>query len=210
MPAILPGETIPELPIEAIHDYILQSAAGVENSPVGYDPKTLELPARDSIKVDVALAIVTDKLFEPPLFSEEQRAAFNALETKLVARAGDPKLGGRIVRNVTPPSELKLVSRAPGKPAASDQFLRNPDERASYFFQLDKPLQIEETIKVHAEAQIGGKTAKSIERTVVQVLPPKMDNLHYREYRPAYFYYLPPEGPRKVENLDQRRRLLAV
>src|SRR5258708_21662469 len=84
--------------------------------------------------------------------------------------------------------------------------LVNMDERKSvYGGKLPK---VEESNFLHAEGRFGERRAKSVERKVVSVQPPKMIRLTYQEFRPAYYYYLPPYGPRGDETLDQRPALL--
>jgi len=204
--AILPGEKLPQLPLDEINDYVVRLASGMESSPVGYDASKLELPDAKNINVDLALAALADTEFEPQLFTPQQQQEFAALGEKLAQRAADPSQGGRMLRNVRPPEELKIVATRLDTQRRQTGKLRASDER-NFVFQLDKPLQIDESIKFHVEGQFGGITAKSIERAVTLVLPPKLEFLNYKEYRPAYFYYLPPEAPR-ADTMDQRRKLL--
>ena len=204
---VLPGEALPELPLDRIHAYLIALAEGDEGSPVGYNKGALELPDRNNIKVDLVLAVVGDKNAVNPLFTAEERQAFETLAAKLEQRAADPKLGGRQLRNVAPPERLYLVySSLETAGGGGELDLINLDERNNVY--TGRLTKVEESITLYVEGRIDEHKPRSRERQVTSVQPPKMLAMTYQEYRPAYYYHLPPYGPRGDETMDQRRKLL--
>jgi hypothetical protein len=253
LPKVLPGETVPELPIDQINAYQAALAAGDASTAAGFDERQLEAQDKNSIKVDLVLAAARDPKFlavyrdhlafatgdpevikamsqailnpeeeQPALkpFTEKARKVIEpilALDGKLAARAADPKLGGRLVRQVAAPDRLtlvytslelkdgKLVPKSEGR-EGGEVDLVNLDDRANvYGAKLPK---LEDPIKIHVEARIGDLRPRTVERIVDLVMAPKMSAISYQEKAPAYFYHLPPLGPRGDETMDQRRRYL--
>jgi hypothetical protein len=207
------GEKLPELPLERVHAYMKTLADGDESSPVGYDHGALEFPGAGDVRVDLVLAAVADPALAPPLFTDDERRQFAALEARLVRRAADPKLGGRLLRNVPPPDRLVLVYTnleykdgvlVPKDGSGGEVDLLNFDARRNvYEAKLPK---LEEPVSFYVEARVGDRRPRSVERTVDLVLAPKMTAITYQEFRPAYYYYLPPYGQRNDNTIDDERR----
>jgi hypothetical protein len=207
------GATLPELPLERVHAYMKTLADGDESSPVGYDHAGLEFPGAGDVRVDLVLAAVADAALAPPLFTEDERRQFAALEARLVRRAAEPKLGGRLLRNVAPPDRLVLVYTnleykdgvlVPKDGSGGEVDLLNFDGRRNvYEAKLPK---LEEPVSFYVEARVGDHRPRSVERTVDLVLAPKMTAITYQEFRPAYYYYLPPYGQRNDNTIDDERR----
>lgn len=219
LPRIVDAKEVPELPLEAINEYIIAISSGDERSPVGFDKTRLKLPTRDDATVDLVFAAVESA--DHLSLTQEQVDAFATLKQSLAAIAESPKRGGRLVRHVNAPGEATLVygnndSKFRGRSALK------PMSARPNVFQLEQPVKLDDTFAVMpsakpadgepkekfvplvAEATVAGRTLKTDPRSVVLVSPPKLQSLTYQEFRPAYFYYLPPAGPR-VNTIDERR-----
>ncbi len=202
---------IPPLPLERIHAYLFRQTEGDAESPVGFNAAAIDYPTADNIKVDFALAAIFDE--ELGNFTQEERDAFKQLERKLEQRAGDLKLGGRLIRQINPPDELKLCYRVvksksdPGKDSqVIKQSLRVLDDRKNVY-SLDQKLKFANPVRLDIEATVNKKTVRSSERFVDMIQPPIIETLEYQEFRPAYYYYLPPSSP-LAGTIDERRKLL--
>ena len=230
LPKLVAKNEIPNLPIERIHAYMLNLTAGDERSPVGFDKTTLQLPKTDEVPVNLVMSIVGDFDSTAVTFSDDERDEFAHLAKRLNAEAADPKLGGRLIRKVRPPENLELIyGETPLSVQKGRSVLAVSDDRKNVF-SLEQPVKLDDTfvvrvyapdgqvlskrlasfdgsIPIHAEVMIDGQVMQTPLKKISLVRPPKVQQFDYQEFRPAYYYYLPPTSPR-ADTIDQRRRLL--
>ncbi len=205
LPNVLEADKIPELPLDRIQAYVVGMTAGDERSPVGYDKKSLKLPKRDDIPVDLALAVLGDLTSPLAAFSDSEREAFVKLEKNLDAKARDVRLGGRLIRRIDAPGSLSLSYEKAETKQKGKAALAVLDHRRNVY-ALEQPVQLNEKVHLYAEGDLHGKVVRTPTKVVEMVRAPKVETLAYQEFRPAYYYYLPPTGPR-ADTIDQRRRL---
>ena len=201
---------IPELPLDRINAYLYRLTEGDPESPVGFDAAAMEYPTAANIKVDLVIAAVLDE--ETGFFNDDERAMFKQLESTLEQRAADLKLGGRVIRQIAAPEELKLAYRElKSKNDSGDtatvirQTLKVLDGRKNVY-SLEQKLPLSKLVRLNVEGTVNKKAVRSKDRLVDMIQPPVLDMLEYQEFRPAYYYYLPPTGPR-ADTIDERRNL---
>jgi hypothetical protein len=203
---------LPPLPMDGIKSYMFRLTEGDPESPVGFNAAAIDYPTENGIKVDFAIAAVLDE--DLGGFTAEDRAAFKKLEIQIEERAADLKLGGRLIRQIAPPEEVKVCYREvksrndTGQNAnIMKQTLRALDPGRKNVYALEQKLKFVNPVILHIEATVNKKTVRSGERFVDMVLPPRIDLLEYQEFRPAYYYHLPPAKV-GADTVDERRNLL--
>lgn len=224
LPRFVENDQIPELPLDEIKEYLVALTSGDERSPVGFDPSTLNLPSKEEISVDLVAAVVRDK-DAPARFGEWYPAnapKFGTMMARLENVAADPKLGGRFIRQVKPPDHMTLSigndqskQRAHSNLAVRDArphvfSLEQPVALTDKFVvepEKGQPTTLEKYVPLVATAEIKGKKRQTPVKNVVLVGAPRVQSLVFQEFRPAYYYYLPPAGPRAT-TIDERRQLL--
>ncbi len=201
LPRVLKPEQIPALPDDRIHGYLIGLTGGDDRSPVGYDMSELKLPA--DLPVDLALAVIADE--NVPGISREERASFARLSAALADRAADPRLGGRLIRQVSPPESLTLTygndqSRQKGKSKLSAL------EGRRNVYALEQPVQLndafvlptpedisfgstapEKKVPFQASADVDGRTVRTPEKKIVLVRPASVQTLVCQEASPGLF-----------------------
>lgn len=204
---------VPALPLEPIHNWLLAQTMGDVESPVGFDEKEAKAknPTANDIKVDFVFAAVFDE--EAGYFDEKERKPFKQLEAQLQQRAADLKLGGRLIRYINPPDELKLSYRevkSKTDKTSEARILQQPLKKLdgrSAVYSLETKAKFTKEMRLWVEGTVNKKTIRSDDRFVGIIQPPRIELLEYQEFRPAYYYHLPPVGPRS-DTFDERRALL--
>ena len=214
LPAVLGEEAaIPPIALDRVHDYLMSLALGDADSKIGYQVKNLILPEMDSIKADLIMVLADDPASR--LFSAAEIEQIQSLRQQLEAKAADLHTGGRVIREIKPPESMRLnywVTRT--NSTGQEEIISRPissrmtvqDDRTNVF-ALEQKLKFNNPVELVVEAAFGSRIGRSDSRHVQIARAPILEELDYQEFRPAYYYYLPPTGPR-VSTIDERRVLL--